>query len=86
MFFPRSAISCDNDLVLITDASEVSGSSILFQTFFLEVESFIRDLKNNKSSWNTIENKIKNGELKAISCHSHRFNNTEKHYSAFNKN
>jgi len=64
----------------MTDASDFTGSSILFQSLLGGMDHVLKALRNNKSSWKTIEQLIKE-----ISCYSHKFNETEKHYSAFDK-
>jgi len=83
---PRFAIDYNSDFILITDASEISGSAILFQTFRgVSIDEIINQLKSSKSSWKMIEKMINEKSIKAINCYSHKFNETESHYSAFDK-
>jgi len=83
---PRFAIDYNNNFILITDASEISGSAILFQTFpGASVSELLKKLEQSKSSWKSINELIDKKKIKAINCFSHKFNDTESHYSAFDK-
>lgn len=84
-FYPRFPFDYDSEYFLISDASEVSGSSILFQTFPGGSNAFLKALYESNNAWNLVEEWIKKDQLKALTCYSHKFNNTEINYSAFDK-
>jgi len=83
---PRYFIDYNKDFILISDASETSRSAILFQSFRgVCIDEILNEIRSTKSSWKSIEKLIKNKTIKAINCYSHKFTDTESHYSAFDK-